>query len=440
MKKIVVFLTTLALLLAMAMPVFATETWYGRYGEVGDTEALQTVSTLANSLYDAYGVDAVYLLNNDAVGTDSAQQYFESVAEELLDQISDDYIVYTCTANDAYIVWDGSVDEVYGTTGVQSLFEACEEYENAGQFDMAAITFLSNVLTDLNAHTMGGSYEAPDQTVAALTAEATTAAAADGATENSNALTTPEPSSEYFRHIVDYAGLLDAADAENLEEKLREISERQQFDVVIVTTDDLQGKSAEAYADDYYDYNGYGYGANHDGCLLLFDMSNRSMHLSTTGFGEKALTDAGIDYINDEIYTYARKDNWKGAFNSYADNVDKFVTQAKEGTPYDVGNLPRAKKTAGQIIKGIAISLLIGLVVGFIIMKKIKGDYEKAVRSKASASDYLVNGSLQLTGAYENFMYNNVTQRRIETESSSGGSSTHTGSSGTSHGGGGRSF
>jgi iron(III) transport system permease protein len=47
---------------------------------------------------------------------------------------------------------------------------------------------------------------------------------------------------------------------------------------------------------------------------------------------------------------------------------------------------------------------------------------------------------LQITGAYENFLYNNVTQTKIERESSSGGSTSHTGSSGTSHSGTSRSF
>lgn len=249
------------------------------------------------------------------------------------------------------------------------------------------------------------------------------------------------PEASAYRQVIDDAGLLNDDEKTKLEEKLREISERQQFDVVVVTTRDLEGKTAEAYADDYFDYNGYGYGDSHDGCLLLFDMGNRYMHLSTTGFGIRALTDAGINYINDEIYLYARNDDWVGAFNSYANNVDKFVTQAKNGQPYDVGNMPKAKKTPGEVLKGIGISLVIGLIVGFIAMKKVKGDYEKAVRYKASASEYLVGGSLQVTGAYENFLYNNVTSRRIESESSSGGgSSTHSGSSGTSHGGGGRSF
>ena len=34
------------------------------------------------------------------------------------------------------------------------------------------------------------------------------------------------------------------------------------MDIVIVTTDDAEGKSSLAYADDFFDYNGYGVGEN----------------------------------------------------------------------------------------------------------------------------------------------------------------------------------
>lgn len=420
-KRLLIFVTTLALVLAMAMPALAEQSWYGRYGEAGNTEELQNVSALSNEIYDRFGVDAIYIVDDEATGDSSAKNYYLSVEDELMGQINNNknYIIYTCSADDAYIVVNGSCADLYDTSEKRmAFFDICEDYEYAGQYGQAATKFLATVLSDFNAGETG---------------------AQPNDANDVNKLIASNPDSAYH-YVVDEAGLLNDDEKTKLEEKLSEISERQQFDVVVVTTKDLQGKTAEAYADDYFDYNGYGYGASHDGCLLLFDMGNRYMHLSTTGYGITALTDAGIDYINDEIYLYARNDDWAGAFNSYANNVDKFVSQAKSGKPYDVGNMPRAKKTAGEVLKGVAISLVIGLIVGFIAMKKVKGDYEKAVRYKASASDYLVSGSLQVTGAYDNFMYNNVTSRRIETESSSGGSSTHTGSSGTSHGGGGRSF
>ena len=75
--------------------------------------------------------------------------------------------------------------------------------------------------------------------------------------------------------LVDEAGLLSEEESSTLINKLEEISQRQKNEVAVVTVNSLEGKTAEAYADDYYDYNGYGYGENDDGLLLLVSMGER---------------------------------------------------------------------------------------------------------------------------------------------------------------------
>lgn len=62
------------------------------------------------------------------------------------------------------------------------------------------------------------------------------------------------------KRLVDEADLLSDAEEKDLLSKLDEISERQKCDLVIVTVKDLGGKTPEAFADDYFDYNGYGQG------------------------------------------------------------------------------------------------------------------------------------------------------------------------------------
>ena len=56
---------------------------------------------------------------------------------------------------------------------------------------------------------------------------------------------------------MDNAGLLTDSEQSELLDKLDEISERQQVDIVVVTTDSLNGKTPEAYADDLYDNNSH---------------------------------------------------------------------------------------------------------------------------------------------------------------------------------------
>ncbi len=238
--------------------------------------------------------------------------------------------------------------------------------------------------------------------------------------------------------VVDNAELLTQSQIEELTEKVDEISERQQLDVVIVTTNSIDGKSPMAYADDYYDYHNYGYGANKDGVLLLLSMEDRDWWISTTGYGITAFTDAGIQLIGNEIVQYLSSGDYFGGFKLFADEADRFITKARTDKPYDVGNLPKAKKKLFDA-KAALISLVIAAVIAFVVILSIKSKY-KPVKFQPNASDYLVSDSFNLTGAFDNFLYSNVSKTARSDSSSSGGSSTHSGSSGTSHGGGGGKF
>ena len=95
------------------------------------------------------------------------------------------------------------------------------------------------------------------------------------------------------------------------------------------------------YADDFYDYNGYGYGENRDGILLLISMENRDYWISTYGYGMTAFTDAGLAYIQDQFLSDLSDGNYFESFTTFAELCDSFITQARTEKPYDTGNLPR---------------------------------------------------------------------------------------------------
>ena len=260
--------------------------------------------------------------------------------------------------------------------------------------------------------------------------------------------------------VIDHADLMTESEQAELEEKLTEISERQEFDVVVLTIVSLDGKTPADFADDYYDYSGYGYGDDRDGCLLLLAMESRDWYISTTGFGITALTDYGIYSIGDEILYDLQNADYYSAFSLYADLVDEYVTDAKYGEAYDVDTDPDFDddyydtdyyetyhyENRHSTAKGILISAMIALIIAIIVTAIAAGSY-KPVKFRKNASNYLVNGSFRLFDSRDNFKYHHVTKTRINDDSSSshggghsGGSSTHTSSSGTTHGGGGGKF
>jgi len=233
--------------------------------------------------------------------------------------------------------------------------------------------------------------------------------------------------------LVDDANLLSASEKSELTALLDEISERHQVDVVVVTVNSLGGKSPRAFADDYYDYNGY----REDGVLLLIAMDTRDYWISTSGYGITAFTDAGIDYIEDAFLTDLSEGDYASAFETYAELCDEFITEARSGKPYDDGNMPKSPFPWGQ---NLLISLAVGFLIAFIATAIMRSKL-KTVRSKAGATDYVRDGSFRVTRSLDFFLYRTVSRRaRPKNDSSSGGSSTHSSSSGRSHGGGGGKF
>ena len=240
--------------------------------------------------------------------------------------------------------------------------------------------------------------------------------------------------SEYER-VQDLADLLSDSEEAALLEKLDELYERQKMEIVVLTTDTLEGMTPRDYADDMYDYSGFGYGEDRDGALLLISMEDNDWYISTHGYGITVFTDAGIQYIGEQIKENLSGGDFSGAFDKFAGLCDDFITQARTGDPYDLHNLPREPLP----LIWIPISIAVGACLSSLIVGSMKAKL-KTVRFQSAARNYMKSGSLNITESRDLFLYSTVTRTEKPKNDSSGGSSTHTSSSGTTHGGGGGKF
>lgn len=238
---------------------------------------------------------------------------------------------------------------------------------------------------------------------------------------------------EYYR-LQDLAGVLTEEEASEIQKLLDEMSVRLKFDLVIGTVDNLEGCTVQDYADDWYDYCEFGYGSNKDGALLLISMEERDWYISTCGYGITAFTDAGITYIGEQMGGDLSAGNYAEAFRTFVRFGNQFVTQARDGDPFDKSDLP--KKPLSAI--WIAISLAIGFGVAKIIVGSMKSQL-KTVRAQAAASSYVREGSMNVMESRDLFLYHKV-DRTEKSKNNSSGSNTHKSSSGTRHGGGGGKF
>ena len=260
----------------------------------------------------------------------------------------------------------------------------------------------------------------------------------DEISQNSSAESSSLPDERQLPRLVDNAELLTSSKAQTLLSKLDEISERQQFDIVVVTVNALQGKTPQAYADDFYDFNGFGFGVNKDGVLLLVSMEDRDWWISTSGFGITAITDAGIDYMSDKFLPAMSDGDYAGAFTKFAELCDQFISQAKADKPYDVDNLPKEAVSLWWIPGAISIGAVLAILICLIMKGKLK-----SVRYQPTANNYVRQGSISITDRRDIFLYSHVSRRARPKDtgpSGSGGSRTHTSSSGRSHGGRGGKF
>lgn len=246
------------------------------------------------------------------------------------------------------------------------------------------------------------------------------------------ALANSIPEERLLPRLVDDAHLLSEYEYQSLLAKLDEISERQQFDIAIVTTGSLGGYDSDEYADDFYDYNGYGMGGNDSGILLLISMEERDWAISTHGFGITVFTDAGQEYLVNQFIGDLSDGNYADAFNKFADISESFIIQAKSEKPYDNSNIPKSPPPPYLPV----ITTTIGIVIAFIITGIMRMQL-KSVSMQTAAGSYIKNNSLKIAESKDVFLYANLSKTKIQKaqSSSSSGSSTHRSSSGRSHGG-----
>ncbi len=233
--------------------------------------------------------------------------------------------------------------------------------------------------------------------------------------------------------VVDNAGILNVGDRVTLETKAKSISETYGCEVAILTVNGTDGKSAQDYADDFFVYKDYGYGADRSGILFFMDMQERDWHVTTRGAAIQAFTDDDIDYIFSQMAADLSSGNYAGAFEIYLENADEALATARDNKP-------------NYVRKGL-LSVVLGALGGFVPVTAQKSSL-KTVRKRRDAAGYAKQGSLNLTVNRDTYLYSSVTSHVIQrTESGGGGhsfgsgsSSTHTHSSGATLGGHGGKF
>ena len=239
-------------------------------------------------------------------------------------------------------------------------------------------------------------------------------------------------------NIVDNANLLSNEEENILIQRIDELKATHNIDFVIYT-DDEYTDSVKMKAADIYDYGDY----LDAGVMLYINMANREYFVLTSGEEViNILTDYGLDEINLDVANNLSDGSYLNASLEYLDGVDYLLNYYyANGIAYDINTSENSAKDKLNQSLSIALfsAILITGAVAFILIKQLK-----SIAKARNANDYsLDNNSFikaDITRSSDMFLYRTLTRVKIQTNNSSGGSSTFTGSSGTSHGGRGGSF
>lgn len=240
------------------------------------------------------------------------------------------------------------------------------------------------------------------------------------------------PAVDESEKIYDFANLFTDTEEKEIYKEIEGYINSFDLDLAIVTIDYNNKISPQEYADDFYDYNAFGINSTNDGILFLIDMDNREIYMSTTGNAIKMYNDYRINDCLDRVYQYMSNEKYCDGVLEYIEVISDY---AKAGLPTSSNNSTKKQSIGENLMISYGISLVITLIVIFVLIRK-----NKLVRKATTAREYLNKESVIINNIGEMFIGSNTVKHKIEHDTSSGGSSTHSGSSGVSHGGGGHGF
>lgn len=261
---------------------------------------------------------------------------------------------------------------------------------------------------------------------------------------------------EYVRpetkYVVDLAGMLTKEQLMTLNEEAEETSRRWGVDMVVVYTDDLQGKDIEEYAERIYSEGNY-----RSKAVLMVNHSNSgAVLLQTRGDIMENLTNDSPLIKNP--MQYLERWDYSGAIKSFLEESEREL-HIEEMRQKERERREKQRQREKRFQTLLMIGVIFSLGGGFAAVQIARSGYKARVDKEEEKQQR--GGMLHLTVDEDTLVNTYTTSRYIPPPpppnshgggsssgggssfgggSSSFGGSTHTSSGGATHGGGGRGF
>lgn len=445
MKKLLSAFLCLSLFFALGISAVAVSEGFIIDGEnlIVDETSLEL---LAQEIYDKYAVAVTFISTPDNQGLTGAELSGNLYSQYI--SIPDGILLLDCREYPTYYMhYAGKALDIFAQGDGNAMMSA---YDQSATYDEAVRAYLETadavlaeklsvgtrdlvLLDDLSNENAAAVHESESELQLF---------ALDDVQNSANQSAQPAvpaiPEQRQLPLVVDTAGIIDPVSLSALNDRASQLSEKYGADVALVYVATTGGKSIQAFTDDFYDCNGYGYGETKSGIMLCIAVQDRKFALSTYGPAAYTFSDYGQYYMDEAYLPYMRNNEWSDAGKAYFDVCEELMEYERvNGRPYDIYVEEAGSSIGGRII----ISLAAGFVLAFIPVASMRRKMLN-VRKKTDARDYEQDGSFHLTRKHDHYITSTITKvpkpkpsDDIRSGGGGGGSSFHVSSSGRSHGG-----
>ncbi len=406
MKKTISVFLVFLLLCTLAVPTFAAEgaetlRYVTDDAGVFSAEELALFEETAKGLSEAYACGVYFVTLEDYTQISDGEPY--DAAEQIYDEWQMGYagsgdgvllMVSTDGGNCALVSQGTAVDAI---DDLQSLLDECvDAYGDNGYADIT------------NAYYARVNAIFAENLPAISPPEVPTAPAAS-----------QFPAPELDGYVTDLPGILSADDEAALESKAADLSGQYGCGVYIIIVDDYKkygSGSAYTVAGDVFLACNLGEGPQKAGVLLLMSMKERDVTILTNEAGHAMVGPDAKDWLASKYLKHFKKNAWAQGYDAYLTNLAAVLEMAAKGKPMTMTTFPES------IAFGWLLSILGGFGIAYLLLAG-KRNKMVSVFAASSAAEYIAQGGIQISKRSDTFVNKTTTRRKIETNSSSGGSS-----------------
>lgn len=206
--------------------------------------------------------------------------------------------------------------------------------------------------------------------------------------------------------IVDDGELFSEEEMKMLNDTAQQLSTKLNAQVTILSLTEDYGSSIEAFAEKYYDDNGFG--DDEGGVMLLISFPQNQARSYCVFHDRGYISNKEVGKISKEIKPYLADEDYYRAAQKYLENVDRYASARLSGGG-----------EGDNFLKSVWVRLLIATgVSGIVVMIII------AVRnhdSKPAGQTYLGSKGVKINRQSDQFTHTTVITRKIEKEHHGGG-------------------